>query len=176
MDIEEKMARAMCRASGQDPDHNYDPKGIYRTDDIRWRFYIPHVRAIMAELPGNPIYQTFCTEDDPIRQDFWMDVSQEAYEHLKGQDGVRCRVVYPSPAPQTATFMDLCQVLDDIYTQIGCDHDNEAALVAIDKLQVAHSTMARCLSDAIEFMRAHPHQLVEAQPLHNRRAEIVAAG
>lgn len=34
-----------------------------------------------------------------------------------------------------ATYTDLTQVLSDIYNELGCEHDNEAALVAIAKLK-----------------------------------------
>ena len=33
-----------------------------------------------------------------------------------------------------ATYEDLTQVLSDLYDEIGCEHDNEAALVAVSKM------------------------------------------
>ena len=46
----ERVARAICEASGLNPDHNYDPNQISRSDDVRWRLFIPHARAAIEAL------------------------------------------------------------------------------------------------------------------------------
>ena len=46
----ERIARAICVASGQDPDFDYDPRGISFGDDIRWKLYVPKARAAIEAM------------------------------------------------------------------------------------------------------------------------------
>jgi hypothetical protein len=46
----ERVARALCVAAGQDPDFNYDPHGINRTDDVRWRVNVTKARAAIEAM------------------------------------------------------------------------------------------------------------------------------
>lgn len=59
-----------------------------------------------------------------------------------------CPECNAADAGAVATYVNLCQVLTDIYDELGCPHDNEEALVAIDRLKRR--------SDALESMLASP--------------------
>ena len=52
--LTEKLARALCEANGQDPDHDYDPNMIRaQAPDLRWKLYVNQARAVLQTLHDN---------------------------------------------------------------------------------------------------------------------------
>lgn len=72
---------------------------------------------------------------------------------------VSCQQAAVAVAEKRATLEDLDQVLSDIYAALGCEHDNEAALIAIHNLKAvaaAQPTREEIASKAREYAQRYP--------------------
>ena len=76
----ERIARAICVASGQDPDFDYDPRGISFGDDIRWKLYVPKARAAIEAMrePTEAIRQIKTMSISYGAEDIWRTMIDEA--------------------------------------------------------------------------------------------------
>lgn len=66
----EHVARAICAASGNDPDYDYDPNGVYDLPgvNLRWKLYTGQARAAITAYLST-------RSAEPVAWEFFQDKS-----------------------------------------------------------------------------------------------------